>query len=96
MKGELRVKKLCVVIATGKSPCLWKAMFCNSDQDFPACLSKRDVDFLKKEMGEVFKKAKYAVKEIYTAEGVLDFSLFECIESDDISSKQRDRMNKDR
>ena len=71
-------------------------MFCNSDQDFPACLSKRDVDFLKKEMGEVFKKAKYAVKEIYTSEGVLDFTLFECIESDDISSKQRDRMNKDR
>ena len=92
MKGELRVKKLCVVIATGKS----LTMFCNFDQDFPACFSKRDVDFLKKEMGEVFKKAKYAVKEIYTAEGVLDFTLFECINSDDISSKQRDPMNKDR
>ena len=69
-------------------------MFCNFDQDFPACFSKRDVDFLKKEMEEVFKKAKYAVKEIYTSEGVLDFTLFECIKSDDISSKQRDPMNR--
>ena len=51
---------------------------------------------MKKEMEEVFKKAKYAVKEIYTAEGVLDFTLFECITSDNISSEQRDPMNKDR
>merc|ERR550517_394963 len=55
--------------------------FYNSGHEFPTCFSKRDVNFLRKEIEEVFKSGKRAVEEINKTnpQAAFAFTLFDCI-----------------
>ena len=55
--------------------------FYNSGHEFPTCFSKRDVNFLRKEIEEVFKSGKQAVEEIdkTNPQEAFAFTLFDCI-----------------
>ena len=64
--------------------------FYNSGHEFPTCFSKRDVNFLRKEIEEVFKAGKHAVEEINKSnpQAAFAFTLFECIKGKSLNSEQ--------
>ena len=66
------------------------AAFYNSGHAFPACFSERDVDFLRKEIEEVFKAGKHAVEEINKSnpQAAFAFTLFDCIKGKRLASEQ--------
>merc|ERR1711874_607967 len=67
--------------------------------EFPTCFSERDVNFLRKEIEEVFKAGKHAVEEINNESNrqtTFAFTLFECIKSKSLASElsfDRDSRN---